>query len=202
MSVQSRKWFMVLLSAVLGAQMGACTWGHPSEKPPLHLWLDMDDQPRYEPFEKNTFFEDEAAMRSPVSGAVARGEGLNEVQASDKNPLPLSREVLARGQNRYNVYCTPCHGLVGNGKGIVALRGASLGYVQPSSFHTELMRQKKDGHYYQVIRNGIRNMGPYGSRINVEDRWAIVHYIRTLQLSQSAPANALPLAERERLENN
>lgn len=181
---------------------GACTWGQPSEKPPLHLWLDMDDQPKFEAYESNDFFKDGNAMRTPVTGTVARGGYKAEIDSEQSNPLPLTRQNLELGRQRYDIYCTPCHGEIGNGKGIIAERGATLGYVMPSSFHDATVRNRPDGHYYVSIRDGIRNMGPYGSRISDTERWAIVHYVRALQRSQAASSADLPEEVKQTMETN
>jgi cytochrome c553 len=180
----------------------SCFREMPSENTPIHLILNMDDQEKFEPFEKNTFFKDESAMRMPVEGTIARDDdlaGMDHNIHTMKNPLPLSSSVMERGKQRYNIYCTPCHGAVGDGKGIVAQRGMTLGFVPPTNLHDQNMRNMADGHFYHVMTNGIRNMQPYAYQINENDRWAIVHYIRALQRSQNASAKDIPVSVRDKV---
>jgi mono/diheme cytochrome c family protein len=189
--------------------MTGCFREMPTEKPPIHLNQNMDDQEKFEPYEKNTFFSDGSAMRMPVPGTVARDDVKSDTafyqgktesgKLVDKNPLSLTTEVMERGQERYNIYCRPCHGSVGDGQGIVYLRGRDQGFVPPTNFHTDLMRGKTDGHFYDVITNGVRNMMPYRYQINEEDRWAIVHYVRALQRSQNATENDIPASMKNKV---
>lgn len=190
--------------------MTGCFRESPTENSSLHLVRNMDDQEKFEPFEKNTFFKDESAMRMPVEGTIARGDlhtdnpefytgKSTQGNLVEKNPLPMSSLVMERGQQRYNIYCSPCHGAVGDGKGIVAQRGLTLGFVPPTSFQTDDMMKKTNGHYFDVITHGIRNMKPYQYQIRTDDRWAIVHYIRALQRSQHASQNDLPNSMRDKV---
>jgi mono/diheme cytochrome c family protein len=110
-------------------------------------------------------------------------------------PFPITRQVLERGRERYNIYCTPCHGYTGEGRGMIVQRG----FPQPPSYHTDRLRQAPVGHLYDVISNGYGAMYSYAARISPEDRWAIVAYIRALQLSQHATADDVPEAERTKL---
>lgn len=183
-----------------------CFQGMPSEKPPIHINPNMDSQPRYNPQAESAFFVDGATMRQPVPGTVARGE----LRADDafyrgisaagdtirRNPLPVTMQVLQRGQERYDIFCAPCHGAVGDGKGIVVQRG----YLPPPTFHSDLLRSYPDGHIYNVISNGIRNMPAYKHQIPVNDRWAIVAYFRALQRSQNASLNDIPEEKRAEYE--
>ena len=164
----------------------------PSEKPPIHINPNMDNQERYRPQGESAFFIDKSAMRMPVAGTVARGE-LNENSAYYRGinalgdtiatmPVAVTLPLLQRGQERFNIYCAPCHSTVGDGKGIVVAKGM----LPPPSFHTDLLRGYPDGHIYNVITNGIRNMPSYKHQISVDDRWAIVAYVRALQRSQNA----------------
>lgn len=190
-------------SLLIISSLGVGCRGTPNENPPIHIIRNMDDQPRFEPYEKNEFFEDDSAMRYPVAGTVARGDlpdGPKEIYTGRtssgsfvaKNPVALSSKVMERGRQRYQIYCTPCHGAVGDGKGIVAQRTLTQGFVPPTNFHSSDMRNKPDGHYFDVITHGIRNMYPYGYQIPVNDRWAIVHYVRALQRSQNASIKDVP----------
>ncbi len=153
--------------------------------------FDMSDQPRYEPLEASTFFADGASARPRVADTVARGQlpgnehlttGRLDGQVVDSFPFTVTVAVLERGQERYDIFCTPCHGLAGDGKGIVV----DYGMPEPTSFHDPDLRAETAGYYFTVITNGTRVMPAYGARIPPADRWAIIAYMRALQLSQNA----------------
>jgi len=175
-----------------------------SSSPRIHVIPDMDNQPKYKTQSRNPLFADRRAMRPPVEGAVARGEVLGEqalMTGRDgenwvvESPVPVDEALLATGRQRYDIYCSPCHGLAGYGDGMVAKRAEALQegtWTPPSSFHTDLVRQREAGHLFNTISNGIRNMPGYGSQIRVEDRWAIVAYVRALQRSQNATTDDVP----------
>jgi mono/diheme cytochrome c family protein len=155
----------------------------------------MHDQPRYKPLAKSDFFDDGRASRSLVEGTVARGQlrddehlysGKLGKELATSYPFPVTQAVLERGRERYTIYCTPCHGQLGNGEGMVVQRGLK----RPTSFHIERLRQAAPGYYFDVITNGFGAMSDYASQVPVHDRWAIAAYIRALQISQ-----AVPLAE-------
>jgi mono/diheme cytochrome c family protein len=165
---------------------------------------DMHDQPKYKPFERNAFFADQRASRPLVPGVVARGHldedhafftGMVEGAPVPTNPLPSSREVLLRGQERFNIYCSPCHDRVGSGEGMIVQRG----YKQPPSFHIDRLRSAPDGYFFQVMTNGFATMPSYAPQVAARDRWAIVAYIRALQFSQHALLGDVPEAERAAL---
>lgn len=175
-----------------------------SPKPRIHIVQDMDNQPKFGPQSRNRLFADRRAMRPPVAGTVARGElrdddrlhrgAVGEVWV-EQIPVPVTEQLLRRGRERYDVYCSPCHGLAGYGDGMVAKRAEALQegtWTPPSSFHTELVRGRAVGHLYNSITNGIRSMPAYGPQVAVEDRWAIVAYLRALQRSQSATVEDVP----------
>ncbi len=165
---------------------------------------DMHNQPKFEPFEQNVLFEDQRASRPLVAGVVPRGH-LDEDQALYQgvgangpvaiNPLGTSLEVIERGQGRYNIYCTPCHDRTGSGEGMIVQRG----YKQPPSFHDPRLRAVPDGYLFQVIANGFASMPAYRAQVPPKDRWAIVAYIRALQLSQYAAVADLSAADRAAL---
>jgi mono/diheme cytochrome c family protein len=166
----------------------------------------MHDQPKYQPLEASTFFADGRSARPPVPGTVARGEDdlraddhlyLGKVDGVDVDafPFPVTADVLARGRDRYSIYCTPCHGAVGDGNGMVVRRG----YRRPPSFHDDRLRQSPPGHYFDVMTNGFGAMADYASQIRVRDRWAIIAYIRALQLSQHATIADVPAGNRQEL---
>lgn len=192
---------------VLAALLVVGCRGTPSDNPPVHMNLDMDFQQRFDPQESNPLFEDNAAMRTPVPGTVPRGELRDSsalyrgrTEAGDyveRVPIAVTRDVLERGQDRYEIYCAPCHGKTGAGDGII-MRG-DYGYTPAPSYHIDRLRNAPDGYLYDTIANGIRNMPAYGQKVPVLDRWAIVTYIRALQRSQNASPDDLPPGERTNL---
>jgi len=182
-----------------------------SPLPRIHLIQGMDNQPRYKSQQVNALFADTRAGRPPVSGTVARGhlsvddaKALGSIDGRwvETFPVPVTMTLLRRGQNRYEIYCTPCHGLAGSGDGIVAARADRLQegtWVPPSSLHVASVLERPVGHLYNTIANGIRTMPSYGGQIPVDDRWAIVAYVRALQLSGHAKASVLTADERSKL---
>jgi predicted small lipoprotein YifL len=183
--------------------LSGCYRGRPSEDPPIHLNPNMDTQKKYKPQSASRFFEDGLTMRQPVPGTVAIGElheddayyrGKNADGSLVRNmPVEVTMETLRRGQKRYNIYCAPCHDQTGSGKGIVVKKG----FLPPPSFHLDRLREVEDGHIYDVITNGIRNMPSYKHQIPVSDRWKIVAYVRALQRSQNAQISDVPEELRE-----
>jgi mono/diheme cytochrome c family protein len=189
MTLRSNVFFAFLAAAVLAA---GCR-------------QDMHDAPRYEAFEASSSFADNRASRVAPAGTVARGwlrddealyTGKIAGQPVDEFPFAIGREELARGQQRYNIYCTPCHGKLGDGNGMVVQRGLR----QAASYHQDRLRQEKQGYFYDVITNGFGAMQGYAEQIPVRDRWLIVAYVRTLQLSQHASANDVPADQRAALD--
>lgn len=158
---------------------------------------DMHNQPKYKGLRPSTFFADGSSARHFVEGTVARGT-LQEDEAFftgkvgatlvKELPFPVDRAVLDRGQERFNIFCAPCHDTSGTGNGLVVQRG----YRQPPSFHIERLRQADPGHFFDVMTNGFGMMPDYKTQIDVRDRWAIVAYLRALQLSQHAAASDVP----------
>ena len=166
---------------------------------------DMHDAPRYEAFEASSTFADNRASRNPPAGTVARGwlrddealyTGKINGQTVDQFPFAIGRAELERGQQRFNIYCTPCHGRLGDGQGMVVQRGLR----QAASYHQDRLRQEKPGYFYDVITNGFGAMQGYAEQIPVRDRWLIVAYVRTLQLSQHASVEDVPADRRGSLE--
>jgi len=166
---------------------------------------DMHDQPKYEPLEASTFFTDGRASRPLVPGTVARGQlredthlyaGQVAGKPAETFPFPIDLKTIERGQQRYNIYCSPCHDRVGNGDGMVVRRGLR----RPPSYHIDRLRQAPPGYFYDVITNGFGAMQDYAAQISVRDRWAIVAYVRALQLSQNATLADVPETERPRLQ--
>ena len=166
---------------------------------------DMHDQPKYIPLRPTTFFADGRSARPLPENTVARGH-LDEDTAYYTGrdaagklvtdfPFPVTKEVLQRGQNRFNVYCTPCHDQTGSGNGMVTQRG----FRHPPSYHIERLVQAPVGHFYDVITNGLGAMQDYSAQVAPADRWAIAAYIRALQLSQMATINDVPAEARGQL---
>lgn len=168
---------------------------------------DMYDQPHYEVYEPTTFFADGSSSRPLVAGTVARGnlradslyyEGKVDGKLADEFPYQVTAEVLETGRERYMVFCTPCHGRLGDGRGMVVRRGFS----PPPTFHSEYLRKKPVGHIYDVITHGYGAMYSYAARIPVQHRWAIAAYIRALQYSTDAKPDDLDENDRKILAEN
>jgi hypothetical protein len=163
------------------------------------LRQDMANQPRQNPLSPSEFFADGRSERPVVENTVVRGSVADDalVVPKDSNyfPLPITMELLERGRERYAIFCTPCHGIQGDGNGMVAMRGMK----HPPSFHDERLRRDPSGYFYDVITNGFGAMYPYSAQIPPRDRWAIVAYLRALQLSRNAHVGELPADLREKL---
>jgi mono/diheme cytochrome c family protein len=166
---------------------------------------DMHDTPRYEAYEASTSFPDGRASRTPPAGTVARGwlreddalyTGKIEGQPVDAVPFPVSYADLKRGQERFNIYCSPCHGRLGDGNGMVVQRGLR----QAASYHQDRLRQERIGYFYDVITNGFGAMQGYAEQVPVRDRWLIASYVRVLQYSQHAPVGDVPADRRSELD--
>jgi mono/diheme cytochrome c family protein len=171
----------------------------------------MYEQPRYEPYEPSAFFEDGTSARPLVAGTVARDDprggpppgapedvfttGWDHGRLAETVPFPVDRAVLQQGQNRYRIYCIPCHGESGDGRGIIVRRG----FNPPPPYSSEELRRQPIGHFFDVMTRGYGTMYSYAARIPPRDRWAIAAYIRALQLSQHAVAVDLPAEDRNRL---
>jgi hypothetical protein len=188
----------MIAMAGVAVMVAGCYQGKPSEKPPIHVNPNMDNQEKYKALGTNDFFSNGSNMRIPVAGTVAREHLQDDVvyytgkDAGGKlignNPVPLTMDVMKRGQERFNIFCAPCHSRVGDGKGIIV----KYNLLPPPTFHQERLLTAPDGHYFDVITNGIRNMQPYRNQVSVSDRWAIVHYVRALQRSQNASKSDVP----------
>ncbi|HMP90733.1 MAG TPA: cytochrome c [Kiritimatiellia bacterium] len=157
----------------------------------------MYDQPKLRPLQASEFFENGMASRPLVEGAVARGllqddphmyDGMVDGAFVDSFPFEVDIEVVKRGQQRYNIFCAPCHDQAGTGNGMIVQRG----FKQPSSFHDQRLLDSPEGYYYTVIKNGFGVMSDYAAQIPPKDRWAIVAYIRALQLGQRASLDDVP----------
>lgn len=182
-----------------------------SPLPRVHPIQGMDNQPKYKAQRANPVFADGRAERPPVAGTVARGQlrnddrfyrGLENGQWVASIPVEVNAALLHRGQERYGIYCSPCHGLSGYGDGIVGVRADRLQegtWVPPANLHDDQVRQRADGHIFNTITNGIRTMSAYGPIIPEQDRWAIVAYVRALQRSQHGTVDDVPADLRARL---
>jgi len=162
----------------------------------------MHDQPKYVPLRESKFFADSRSARPVVEGTVARGQlredeltytGKVNGQEATVFPAPVTAQVMARGRERFEIYCSPCHGGTGQGDGMVVLRG----YRRPPSFHQDRLRGAPVGHFFDVITNGFGAMPDYASQVRAEDRWAIIAYVRALQLSEHATLADVPQTERD-----
>ena len=159
---------------------------------------DMHDQPKYKPLRASTLFRDGLSARSLPADTVARGHLDEDVELYtgktaggklvEALPVPFTPELLERGRERFNIYCTPCHDRLGTGRGMVVRRG----FKQPPSYHIDRLRQAPAGHFFDVMTNGFGAMPDYRGQIAPVDRWAIVAYIRALQRSQQATLADVP----------
>ena len=164
----------------------------------------MANQPKYDPYEPSDFFADGMSARPRLAGTVAQGEagidpyfetGKINGQDGDAFPFPVTADVMQRGHERFDIYCSECHGRLGDGNGMIPSRG----YRRPPSYHTQALRTAKVGHFFDVMTNGFGSMPPYRTMIPTRDRWAIVSYIRALQLSQNATIDEVPPEDRAKL---
>ncbi|HWB83326.1 MAG TPA: cytochrome c [Bryobacteraceae bacterium] len=166
---------------------------------------DMHDQPKYIPYRPSSFFTDGRSARPLIEGTVARGHLDDDVlfyegkdadgKFSNEFPFPVTRDVMTRGQQRFDIYCAPCHDRTGNGLGMIVRRG----FRHPPSYHIDRLQKVPNGYIYDVITNGFGAMPDYAAQIQPRDRWAIVAYIRALQLSENATLNDVPADERAKL---
>jgi mono/diheme cytochrome c family protein len=190
--------------------------GSRSRRPPIEVFPDMDRQPKLRPQAHNSFFADQLSSRLPVEGTVARGKPVeiegHEVFAFEDHPyntgrvpgttnfvetipVPVTAPLLARGQQRFNIYCAPCHGAGGDGKGITT----KLGMAVIRDLHLPQVVKMPDGQVFHTITSGFNLMGGYASQIDVPDRWAIVAYVRALERSRLATMDDVPEARRASL---
>jgi len=198
---------VLLLVALTLVPMGLVYRSRSSDKTATRIQVvyDMDDQAYHRSQSAGTFHADGRAMRLPPSGTIARGH-LNESDAFYRGvsrdtifvedfPLPVTEDLMARGRERYDVFCAPCHGRSGDGQSAVHRRAAALGegtWTPPTDLAGATVVERPVGHIYNTIAEGIRNMPAYGSQIPPRDRWAITAYVRALQLSRNASPDDLP----------
>jgi hypothetical protein len=166
---------------------------------------DMHNQPKYKPLAASQFFDDGRSARPMLEGTVARGHMrldparfTGKVGGKDVTefPFPITRADMGRGQERFNIYCSPCHGRTGDGQGMIVKRGFRVA----GNYHTEKLRRAPAGHFFDVITNGFGAMPSYASRVPVDDRWRIIAYIRALQYSQAATINDVPSEIRDAMD--
>ena len=192
-------------SSILGVGLGVREHGRIALACFAACRQDMHDAPRYEPLEASAFFASGGSARTLVPNTVPRGylredELLNtgKVAGEFANmfPMPVTADVMARGQERFNVFCSPCHGRTGVGNGMIVQRG----FRQPPSFHEQRLRDAPAGYFFDVMTNGFGAMQDYAAQVPVADRWAIAAYIRALQLSQGATVADVPADRRSDLD--
>ena len=166
---------------------------------------DMHDQPKFKPYAKSDFYADQRSARPLVEGTVARGHlnedtllvtGKVDGKPAAVFPFAITKDVMDRGHERFDIYCSPCHSRTGMGDGMIVRRG----YRKPPTFHQDRLRQVPPGYIFDVITNGFGAMPDYAAQIPVPDRWAIVAYVRALQRSQQATLSDVPAADRARLD--
>jgi Cytochrome C oxidase, cbb3-type, subunit III len=166
------------------------------------LRQDMANQPYNRPLSPSDFFADGRSERPLIENTVAHGAIGNDLYNVAKDyagyPLPVNEKLLQRGQDRYKIFCSPCHGLQGDGNGMAAVRGMK----HPPSYHIDRLRQAPNGYFYDVVTNGFGAMYSYSERIPPNDRWAIIAYVRALQLSRDAKTSDLPESLRQKLANS
>lgn len=205
-----RRFFVVAvgLASLVGCDWEPPVYGWETERTPVVPIRNMYDQPRYDTQERQPFFEDQRSMRPQVPGTVSREMDPDVEVATGRTAdgaawvltVPNAvvvraggfEHLIARGRDRYNIYCAPCHSFAGDGNGVVARRAEELGAaaLKPPTLHDERLRHIPDGQLFLTITNGVRSMPAYGHSIPTEDRWAIVSYVRALQLTQSPTKSA------------
>jgi mono/diheme cytochrome c family protein len=212
------KWGAVLMTCIafmiLAIIFRARSEGVYNDKPRIHFIQNMDNQPKYVSQEANALFKDGRGMRPKVEGSISRSEMTSDTHffkgvvedawaTSYPSQITVDRKLLNRGQERFNIFCSPCHGAGGFGDGVVHHRATRLvetgvngtTWVAPKNLHESEIVDQPQGQIFNTITNGIRTMGSYGSQIPVADRWAIVAYIEALQFSQNADASVVPNAD-------
>jgi len=164
-----------------------------------HLHQDMGNQPKNKPLSPSDFFADGRSIRTPVENTVSRSSMDNDqlmvTKDSTNFPMPINDALLERGQERFRIFCSPCHGIQGDGNGMIVIRGMK----RPPTYHQDRLRQAPNGYIYDVITNGFGQMYNYAAQVPPRDRWAIVAYVRALQLSRSVKASELSPELREKL---
>lgn len=195
-----RYFLLILALCTVMVMVVAGKRGSTSRKPPIEIFPDMDRQPRLRPQEPNKFFPNGKSSQRPIPGTIAQGERFEDTPYNtgrvtgktnlvDLIPVPVTAQMLARGQQRFNINCSPCHGEQGDGNGITKKIGA-MPIV--ANLHDRRIVELPDGEIFNTVTYGKNQMGPYGANITVEDRWAIVAYLRALQLSRLGTIDDVP----------
>ncbi|HEY1170619.1 MAG TPA: cytochrome c [Verrucomicrobiae bacterium] len=198
--------FGFLVLAVVSVLLIAGRRGDHSSKPPIEVIPDMDRQPKLRPQAGNNFFGDGKSSQVKVEGTIARGSHYEDNAVNTGKitgttnwveliPVQVTAQLMARGHERYDINCAPCHGKVGDGKGITT----KYAMVAVANFHDQRLIEMTDGEIFNTITHGKNLMGPYGANIDIEDRWAIIAYLRTLQRSRLATIDDVPAAARSSL---
>jgi mono/diheme cytochrome c family protein len=194
------RYFLLLFGLCVVAVMGILGQrGTHFRKPPLEIFPDMDRQPKYRPQQPGIVFNNLRTSQEPVPGTVARGEAFASTPINNGKdlgttnfvaaiPMPVTAQLMAHGQQRFEIYCLPCHGPQGDGNGIVK----KMGYATVRSLHEKIVVAQNDGEIFNTITHGKATMFPYASQISIEDRWAIVAYVRALQRSRLSFTNEVP----------
>jgi mono/diheme cytochrome c family protein len=196
---------LAVLLTVFVLMLSGCGRERISGKPPIHPNPNMDSQPKYKTQAESNYFENGAVMRPLVEGTVAQGWLRDDPvyyygkdkrgYFIDKAPVEVSMERVQRGQNRFNIYCSPCHGRVGDGRSVMS--NPDYQYTERPDFHSDSVRLFSDGYIFDVITNGVRNMPSYKHQIPTDDRWSIVLYLRALQRSHEATSDDVPVEFRK-----
>jgi mono/diheme cytochrome c family protein len=179
--------------------------GTPFKSPPVEIFSDMDRQPKYKPQSESSFFADGRTDRPVPANTIPRKGYIADTHlATGKSdsgefasgfPIEVTSELMARGRDRYQIFCTPCHGALGDGNGITR----QYGMVATASYHDDRVREMSEGEIYNTITNGKKTMGRYGDKMSVEDRWAVVAYLRALQRTNQGTVDDVPPANRSEL---
>jgi mono/diheme cytochrome c family protein len=194
------RYFLLFFALAVVTVMGVLgKRGHSFKKPPLEIFTDMDRQPKLRPQQPSMVFANGRSSQAPVPGTIARGDRyesnpVNTARAAGSTnfvatiPLPVTEQLMARGKQRFDIYCLPCHGPTGDGNGIVK----KYGYATVKSLHDKLVVMQPDGELFNTITHGKSTMMPYGSQIPIDDRWAIIAYVRALQRSYLGTVEEVP----------
>ncbi|MBI3849765.1 MAG: cytochrome c [Verrucomicrobia bacterium] len=198
------RYFLLLLglSTVL-VMVVAGKRGDMSRRPPIEIFPDMDRQPKLRPQTRNNFFPDQLSSQMPVPGTIARGTPYEDTPVNtgritgttnfvETIPVPVTEQLITRGQQRFQINCSPCHSAMGDGNGITK----RLGMAVVGNLHDKRIVELPDGDVFNTISNGKNLMGAYGANVSIQDRWAIVAYVRALQRSRLADLNDVPEAQR------
>lgn len=194
------RYFFAILALLIVSVIGIAGFrGSMSRKPPLEVFPDMKRQPKIRPQSASTFFADGLASRPPVAGTIARGSPYQDIPVNtgratgttnwiENMPVAMTAALMARGQERYQIFCLPCHGANGDGNGITT----KYGMLRAGNFHDPRLVRMTDGEYFHVITYGRNLMPPYASQIDIPDRWAVIAYVRALQRSQLSTSEDAP----------